>query len=89
MEKKGKGKKKKDKDDSEAAPAATASSVALKRKAPTNTVSIGVFPLPPYKRILAYLRWKAGSSKRVRTIAGVTSSQGKVWEVDSQAEEEV
>ena len=52
-EKKGKGKKKKDKDDSEAAPAATASSVALKRKAPTNTVSIGVVPLPPCKRILA------------------------------------
>ena len=55
-EKKGKGKKKKYKDDSEAAPAATASSVALKRKAPANTVSIGVFPLPPYKRILAHLR---------------------------------
>ena len=88
-EKKGKGKKKKDKDDSKAAPAATASSVTLKRKAPTNTVSIGVFPLPPYKRILANLRWKAGSSKRVRTIAGVASSQGKVWDVDSQKEEEV
>ena len=73
-EKKGKGKKKKDKDNSEAAPAATASSVALKRKAPTNTVSIGVFPLPPYQRILAHLRWKAGSSKRVRTIASVDSS---------------
>ena len=89
MEKKGKGKKKKDKDDSQAAPAATASSVALKRKAPTNTVSIGVFPLLQYKRILAYLRWKARSSKRVCTVAGVTSSQGKVWEVDSQAEKEV
>ena len=88
-EKTGKGKKKKDKDDSEAAPAATASSIALKRKAPTNTVSIGVFPLPPYKRILAHLRWKSGSSKHVRTVAGVTSSPGKVWEVDSQAEEEV
>ena len=88
-EKMGKGKKKMDKDDPEAAPAATASSVAHKRKAPTNTVSIGVFPLPPYQRILAHLRWKAGSSKRVRTIAGVASSQGKVWEVDSQAEEEV
>ena len=88
-EKKGTGEKKKDKDDSEAAPAATASSVALKRKAPTNTVSIGVFPLPPYKRILAHLRWKARSSKRVRTVAGVASSQGKNWEVDSQAEEEV
>ena len=74
MEKKGKGKKKKDKDDSEAAPAVTANSVALKRKAPTNTVSIGVFPLPPYQRILAHLRWKAGSSKRVRTIAGIASS---------------
>ena len=48
-EKKGKGKKKKDKDDSEAAPAATAGSVALKRKAPTNTVSIGVFPFTPFK----------------------------------------
>ena len=67
----------------------TASSVALKRKAPTNTVSIGVFPLPPYKRILAHLRWKAGSSKHVPMVAGVASSQGKVWEVDSQAEEEV
>ena len=87
--KKGKGKKKKDKDNSEAAPAATASSVALKRKAPTNTVSIGVFPLPPHKRILAHLRWKVGSSKRVRMVAGVASSQGKVWEVDLQAEEEV
>ena len=89
IEKKGKGKKKKDKDDSEAAPAVTASSVALKRKAPTNTVSIRVFPLPPYKRILAHLRLKAGSSKRVGTVAGVSSSQGKVWEVDSHAEEEV
>ena len=88
-EKKGKGKKKKDKDDSEAAPAATASSVALQRKAPTNTVSIGVFPLPPYQRILAHLIWKAGSSKRVCTVVGVASSQGKVWEVDLQAEEEV
>ena len=88
-EKKGKGKKKRDKDDSEAAPAAIASSVALKRKAPTNMESIGVFPLPPYKRILAHLRWKAGRSMRVRTVAGVASSQGMVWEVDSQAEEEV
>ena len=78
MEKKGKGKKKKDKDDSEVASAATASSVALKRKAPTNTVSIGVFPLPPYKRILAHLRRKAGSLKHVRTVAGIASSQGKV-----------
>ena len=52
-------------------------------------VNIGVFPLPPYKRILAHLRWKAGSSMRVRTITGVASSQGKVWELDSQAEEEV
>ena len=80
---------KKDKDDSEAAPAATASSVALKRKAPTNTVSIGVFPRPPYKRILPHLRSKAESSKRVHMVTGVTSSQGKVWEVDSQTEEEV
>ena len=68
---------------------ATASSIALKTKAPTNTVSIGVFPLTLYKRILAHLRWKAASSKSVRMIAGVTSSQGKVLEVDSQAEEEV
>ena len=82
-------KKKKDKDDSEAAPAATASSVALKRNAPTNMVSIGVFPLPQYQRILAHLRWKAGSLKCDHTVAGVASSQGKVWEVDSQAEEEV
>ena len=52
-------------------------------------VSIGVFPLPPYKRILSHLRWKAGSSKRVRTVAGVASSQEKVWDVDSQAEEEL
>ena len=88
-EKKGKGKKKKDKDDSEAAPAATASSVALKRKAPTNRVSIGVFPLPPCQRILAHLKWKAGSLKRVPTVAGFASSQGKVWEVDTQAEEEM
>ena len=88
-EKKGKGKKKKDRDDSEAAPAATASSVALKRKATTNPVSIGLISLPPYKRFLPHLRWKAGSSKCVRTVAGVVSSQGKVWEVDSQAEEEV
>ena len=89
MQKKGKGKKKKDKDDSEAAPAATASSVALKGKAPTNTVSIGVFPLPLYKRILAHLKWKSGSSKRFRMVAGITLSQGKVWEVDSQVEEDV
>ena len=88
-EKKGKGKKKKDKDNSKAVPAVIASSVALKRNAPTNTVSIAMFPLPPYKRILAHLRWKAGSSKCVRTVASVALSQGKVWEVDSQAEEEV
>ena len=88
-EKKGNGKKKKDKDDSEAAPAATASSVALKRKAPTSMVSIRVIPLPPYKRILAYLRWKVGSSKHVRMVADVASSQRKVWDIDSQVEEEV
>ena len=81
MEKKGKGKKKKDNDDSEAAPAATGSSVALKRIAPTNTVNIGVIPLPTYKRILAHLRWKAGSSKHVCMVAGVASSHEKVWEV--------
>ena len=86
-EKKGKRKKKKNKDDSKAAPAATASSVALKRRAATNKLSIGVFPLHQYKTILAHLRWKAGSSKRVRMVAGVASSQVNIWEVDSQAEE--
>ena len=87
-EKKGKGKKQKDKADSEEAPAV--SSVALKRKAPTNTVSIGVHPLPIPERILAYLRWKAGDSKRPCTAAAVTASSPKrIWEVDSEAEEEV
>ena len=52
-------------------------------------VSIGVYPLPRYKRIVAHLRWKARSSKGVCTVAGIALSQGKVWEVDSQAEEEV
>ena len=47
-EKKGRGKKKKDRDNFEAVPAVTASLVAVKRKAPTNMVSIRVFPLPPY-----------------------------------------
>ena len=83
MEKKGKGKKKKYKDVSEVAPAATASSVTLNRNAPTNTVSIGVISLPPYKRILTPLRLKAGSSKRVRTVSSVTVSQRMVWKVDS------
>ena len=87
-EKKGKGKKKKDKVDSEEAPAI--SSVALKRTAPTNTVSVGVHPLPIPERILAYLRWKAGDSKRHHTAAAVTaSSPTRIWEVDSEAEEEV
>ena len=53
-EKKGKGKKKDKKADSEDVPAA--SSVALNRKALTNTISIGVYPLPISDRILAYLR---------------------------------
>ena len=87
-EKKGKGKKKKDKADSEEAPAV--SSVAHKRKAPTNTVSVGVHPLPIPERNLAYLRWKAGDSKRPCTAAAVTASSPKrIWEVDSEAEEEV
>jgi hypothetical protein len=85
-EKKGKGKKKEKKDATPEAPAASV--VTLKRKAPANTVSVGIHPLPVSERILAYLRWKAGDSKRVRTIAAVaSSSKGKVWEVDSQAEE--
>ena len=53
------------------------------------SIQVGVFLLPLYKRFLAHLRWKAGSSKHVHTVAGVALSQGKVWEVDSQAEEEV
>ena len=60
-EKKGKGKKEEKKVDSEEAPAT--SSVALKRKAPPYTVSVGVYPLPIPDRMLAYLRWKAGDSK--------------------------
>ena len=87
-EKKGKGKKKEKKADSEEAPAA--SSVALKRKALTNTVSVGVYPLPIPDRILAYLRWNAGDSKRPRTAAAATAtSPQSIWEVDSEAEEEV
>ena len=62
-EKKGKGKKKEKKADSEGAPAA--SLVALKRNAPTNTASVGAYPLPIPVRILAYLRWQAGDSKRL------------------------
>ena len=87
-EKKGKGKKKDKKADSEEAPAA--SSIALKRKAPTNNVSVGVYPLPIPDRILAYLRWKAGDSKRPRTAAAATAtSPQRIWEVDSEAEEKV
>ena len=87
-EKKGKGKKKKMKADSEEAPAA--SSVALKRKAPTNTVHVRVYPLHIPDRILAYLRWEAGDLKRPRTAAAATAtSPQRIWEVDSEAEEEV
>ena len=87
-EKKGKGKKKEKKADSEDAPAA--SSVALKRKAPINTVSIEVYPLPIPDRILANLRWKAGDSKGPRTAAAATAtSPQRIWEVDSEVEEEV
>ena len=68
-EKKGKGKKKKDKADSDEAPAV--SSVALKRKSPTNSESIRVHPLPIPEIILAYLRWKAGDSKRPCTAAAL------------------
>ena len=57
---------------------------------PTNNVSFGVHPLPIPERILAYLRWKAGDSKRPCTAAAVTGSSPKrIWEVDSEAEEEV
>ena len=87
-EKMGKGKKKEKKADSVEAPAA--SSVAYKRKAPTNTVSVGVYPLPIPDKILAYLRWKAGDSKRPRTAAAATaSSPPRIWEVDLEAEKEV
>ena len=87
-EKKGKGKKNKDKADSEEALAV--SSVALKRKTPTNIESVGFHPLPIPETILAYLRWKAGHSKRPYTAAVVTASSPKrIWEVDSEAEEEV
>ena len=87
-EKKGKGKKKEKKADSKEAPAA--SSVALKRKAPTNTISVGVYPLPIPDRIQAYLRWKAGASKRPRTAAATTAtSPQRIWEVYSEAEKEV
>ena len=87
-EKTGKGKKKEKKADSEEAPAA--SWVALKRKAPTNNVSVGVDPLPILDRILAYLRWKAGDSKRPQTAAAATATSPlRIWEVDSEVEEEV
>ena len=87
-EKKGKGKKKKDKADSEEAPAV--SSVAPKRNALTNTESVAVHPLPIPERILAYLRWKAGDSKRPVTAAAVYAwSPMMIWAVDSEVEEEV
>ena len=74
--------------DSEEVPAV--SSVALKRKAPTNTVSIGVHPLTIPDSILAYLRWKAGDSKRPCTAAAVTALRLKrIWKVDLEAEEDV
>ena len=86
--KKGKGKEKEKKADSKEAQAA--SSVALKRNAPTNTISVGVYPLPIPDRILAYLRWKAGDSKCRRTAAAATATSPQwIWEVDSEAEEEV
>ena len=87
-EKKGKGIKKEKQADSEEAPAA--SSVALERKAPTNTISVGVHPLPIPDRIPTYLRWKAGDSKHPRTAAAVTAtSPQRIWKVNSEAEEEV
>ena len=86
-EKNGKGKKKMDKADAEEVSAV--SSVALKRKALTNTVSVGIHPFPISERILAYLWWKAGDSKRPCTAAAVTTSSPKrIWEVDTEAEEE-
>ena len=77
-EKKGKVKKKEKKADSEEAPAA--SSDVLKRKAPTNTASIIVYPLPIHDRILPYLRWKAGDLIRSRTaVAATATSLQMIW----------
>ncbi len=92
--------KKKDKKESkgkdtskkETSPAPAASS--LKRKAPTNTVSVGVHSLPCAERILANLHWKAGSSKRAR-VASAVKAEGssdseeepkRVWEINSEEE---
>ena len=87
-ENKRKGKKKEKKADSEEAPAA--SSVTHRRKVPTNTVSVGVYPLPISDRILRYCRWKAGDSKRPRTaVAPTATSPRRIWKVDSEAVEEV
>ena len=76
------------KGDKETAPAA--SSVILKRKAPTNTVSVGVHPLSYEERILANLRLKAegSDSKRVCMASGVKAEESRrLFEINSEDEE--
>ena len=52
------------------------------------TLSVSI--LHPRSIVHSSLRFsQLGPGLHVRTVAGVASSQGKVWEVDSQAEEEV
>jgi len=74
------------KGDKETAPAA--SSVILKRKAPENTVSVGVHPITYDERILANLWLKARDSKRIRTASGVKAEESRrLFEINSEDEE--
>lgn len=60
-------------------------------KAPTHTVRISDYPISCEKRILANLRLKAGDSERARTrvvSSAATEGPRRVWEVNSEGEDE-
>src|SRR5437016_1856163 len=84
--KKGK-KEKKDKELEEKKESASASSISFKRKAPANTVSVAIHPLPVEERILANLWFKARGSKKARMSGVGADSPKSVWEVDLIDEE--
>ena len=84
-----KGKKKEEGGSAEKKETATAvSSVSRKRSASDDTVSVGIHTLPVEERILANLRFKAGDSKRVRTVSGVKAEEEqRLFEINSTDEE--
>ena len=64
---------------------AVATVSAAKKKAPVHTVGPGVTSLPMQDRIPANLRVKAGDTLQSRV--SLTTSAGRVFEVDSEEEE--